>query len=203
MESTPFMRYMSAPLDCRISPTHAWTASRSTSPGCTMLKLVTVLSCSCSPSVLRNSGSISRTRLRSKPRMLSTLSADTSEYCVRTMGANAFSERSRFSTRSRSASDTRSTLLRTMRSANATCSTASFSAPSGFSSSRCCSMCLASISVTIPSSRANALIWSSTKNVWATGAGSAIPVVSIMMPSSLSLPDWIRLASLLSTTMRS
>ena len=34
--------------------------------------------------------------------------------------------------------------------------TDSFSAPSGFSSSRCCSICLASMSVTMPSNRQNA-----------------------------------------------
>lgn len=37
----------------------------------------------------------------------------------------------------------------------ATCSIASFSTPSSLTSSRCCSMCLASTSVTMPSRRAN------------------------------------------------
>mmetsp|Transcript_74180 Transcript_74180/g.179211 ORF Transcript_74180/g.179211 Transcript_74180/m.179211 type:complete len:242 (+) Transcript_74180:611-1336(+) len=174
---------MSAPLVCRMSLTHDCTASRSTSPGWMMLREVTLLSCSCSPAVLRNSGSISSVRLRSKPRMSSTLSTEISELSVRMMGAKPLSERSRFSTRSRSASETRSVLLSSMRSANATCSTASFSAPSAFSSSRCCSMCLASTSVTMPSSLANSLIDSSMKKVCATGPGSASPVVSMIMAS--------------------
>ena len=46
-------------------------------------------------------------------------------------------------------------------------------------------MCFASTTVMMPSSRASALISSSTKKVCATGAGSARPVVSMMMPSSL------------------
>mmetsp|Transcript_18355 Transcript_18355/g.31244 ORF Transcript_18355/g.31244 Transcript_18355/m.31244 type:complete len:248 (-) Transcript_18355:101-844(-) len=194
---------MSAPLVWRISLTQSCTRSRSTLPCCTTLRLLTVLSCSCSPSVLRNSGSISSVRFRSKPLMPRTLSTETWDRLQRRIGANELSAFSRPSTRARSSSDTRSVLLRSSRSANATCSTASFSAPSGFSSSRCCSMCLASISVTMPSSTNAALTSSSTKKVWATGAGSAMPVVSITIPSSLSLPDLMRFISLLSTTMRS
>ena len=64
-------------------------------------------------------------------------------------------------------------------------------------------MCLASTSVTMPSSRANDLTMSSTKKVCATGAGSAIPVVSMTMPSRWSLPALIRLQSFSSTTIRS
>merc|ERR1719375_1803975 len=73
------------------------------------------------------------------------------------MGAYGFMLLSRASMRSKSDSSTRSVLLSSMRSAKAICSTASFSTPSGFSSSRWASMCLASISVTMPSSRAKAL----------------------------------------------
>mmetsp|Transcript_27539 Transcript_27539/g.68459 ORF Transcript_27539/g.68459 Transcript_27539/m.68459 type:complete len:202 (-) Transcript_27539:17-622(-) len=102
-------------------------------------------------------------------------------------GAYLLISRRRFSTRSKSSAVTRSTLLRSSRSAKATCSTASFSAPSGFSSSRCCSMCFASIRVTTPSRRANSLILSSMKKVWITGPGSARPVVSIRMASSVAL----------------
>mmetsp|Transcript_16968 Transcript_16968/g.51430 ORF Transcript_16968/g.51430 Transcript_16968/m.51430 type:complete len:270 (+) Transcript_16968:825-1634(+) len=165
--------------------------------------LLTLLSCSCSPSVLRNSGSMSSVFFRSKALMLSTESTETCAFSVRMIGANALMPLSRLSIRKRSASLTRSILLSSRRSAKATCSTASFSTPSGFSSSRWSSMCLASISVTIPSSRANALTASSTKKVCATGAGSARPVVSMTMPSSLSLPDATRLASFESTVMRS
>mmetsp|Transcript_5386 Transcript_5386/g.9030 ORF Transcript_5386/g.9030 Transcript_5386/m.9030 type:complete len:222 (+) Transcript_5386:939-1604(+) len=168
-----------------------------------MLKLLTVVSCSCSPSVLRNSGSISRVRLRSKAPMSSTQSTATSAFVQRLIGTVEFIALMRVSMRKRSSAVTRSVLLSKMRSAKATCSTASFSAPSGFSSSRCCSICLASTTVTMPSSRANDLTMSSTKNVCATGAGSAMPVVSMTMPSSLSFPVFTRLASFLRTTMRS
>ena len=64
-------------------------------------------------------------------------------------------------------------------------------------------MCFASTSVTTPSIRAKDLTISSTKKVCATGAGSAMPAVSITMASSLSLPDWIRFASFWSTATRS
>ena len=48
------------------------TRSRSSKPGWQMLTEETELSCSCSPSVLRNSGSISSVRFRSKPLMFRT-----------------------------------------------------------------------------------------------------------------------------------
>mmetsp|Transcript_24464 Transcript_24464/g.81300 ORF Transcript_24464/g.81300 Transcript_24464/m.81300 type:complete len:246 (+) Transcript_24464:427-1164(+) len=159
----------------------------------------TLLSCSCSPSVLRNSGSISMTRFRSKAPMSRTQSGDTSALVQRWTGACELIDLSRFSTRSRSSSETRSVLLSRIRSAKATCSTASFSAPSGFSSSRCCSMCFASTSVTIASSRACSLMDSSMKKVCATGPGSASPVVSITTASSRSR----RLKSLERMRMRS
>mmetsp|Transcript_24604 Transcript_24604/g.33712 ORF Transcript_24604/g.33712 Transcript_24604/m.33712 type:complete len:281 (+) Transcript_24604:786-1628(+) len=165
--------------------------------------LVTEASCSCSPSMLRNSGSISIVRLRSKERMSSTLSTDTCDFSHRTIGANLLICRSRYSTRLKSAvSGIRSILFTSKRSAKATCSTASFSAPSGFSSSRCCSMCLASMRVTIPSSLKYFWIVSSTKNVCATGAGSAMPVVSITTASSWS-PFSRRFTSFFSTSIRS
>mmetsp|Transcript_66250 Transcript_66250/g.132929 ORF Transcript_66250/g.132929 Transcript_66250/m.132929 type:complete len:234 (+) Transcript_66250:540-1241(+) len=87
------------------------------------------------------------------------------------------------STSPRAASSTRSHLFSRIRSAKATCSMASFSTPSGFSSSRCWMMCCASTTVRMPSK--DILFWmkSSAKKVWATGAGSASPVVSIMTPS--------------------
>mmetsp|Transcript_14003 Transcript_14003/g.41731 ORF Transcript_14003/g.41731 Transcript_14003/m.41731 type:complete len:259 (-) Transcript_14003:56-832(-) len=167
-----------------------------------MPTLVTDASCSCSPSVLRNSGSISSVRVRSKALMPSTWSTETDDCSDRRMGANLLMSRRRPSTRLRSASSTRSVLFSTRRSAKATCSTASFSAPSGFSSSRCCSTCLASTSVTMPSSSQKSLTPSSTKNVWATGAGSARPVVSMTIASSFR-PLSARAASFFSTSTRS
>mmetsp|Transcript_150097 Transcript_150097/g.418194 ORF Transcript_150097/g.418194 Transcript_150097/m.418194 type:complete len:238 (-) Transcript_150097:348-1061(-) len=95
----------------------------------------------------------------------------------------------RFSTSTNAASSTRSHLFKRIRSANATCSTASFSTPSGFSSSRCAMMCLASTTVRMPSKAMFFCTKSSAKKVWATGAGSARPVVSISTPSR-SLPDF-------------
>mmetsp|Transcript_19262 Transcript_19262/g.44280 ORF Transcript_19262/g.44280 Transcript_19262/m.44280 type:complete len:288 (-) Transcript_19262:55-918(-) len=204
MESTPFMRKMSVPLFCSKSPTHAWIRSRSRLPGVLIPRLVTLESCSWLPSVLRNSGSISSVRARSNPLMSRTLSTDTCELVQRWTGANLLMSRNRFVMRSSSFSSvTRSHLFSSSRSANATCSTASFSAPSGFSSSRCCSMCFASTMVTIPSSLANALTSSSTKKVCATGAGSAMPVVSITIASSLSFPERTRFANFCKTVMRS
>mmetsp|Transcript_4396 Transcript_4396/g.11255 ORF Transcript_4396/g.11255 Transcript_4396/m.11255 type:complete len:230 (+) Transcript_4396:1008-1697(+) len=174
-----------------------------TSPGIVRLTLDTEVSCSWVPSVSRNSGSISRTRSRSKPLTFMTCDGETCDCCDRTIGANLLMLRSRSSTRFRSASETRSILLRMMRSAKATCSTASFSAPSGFSSSKCCSTCFASTMVMIPSNWAKFFTAGSTKNVWATGAGSANPVVSMTMPSSWSVPAATRSASFFNTTTKS
>ena len=66
--------------------------------------------------------------------------------------------RMRFSTVSSSCSLTRSILLRRTRSAKASCSTASFSTPSGLSSSMCCTRCLASTTVRIASRRSLACV---------------------------------------------
>mmetsp|Transcript_24465 Transcript_24465/g.81304 ORF Transcript_24465/g.81304 Transcript_24465/m.81304 type:complete len:246 (+) Transcript_24465:427-1164(+) len=159
----------------------------------------TLLSCSCSPSVLRNSGSISSVLCRSKEEMPMRSLGSTCPFSHRKMVALGLSLRSRSSMAGSSASETRSVLLSKIRSAKATCSTASFSAPSGFSSSRCCSMCFASTSVTIASSRACSLMDSSMKKVCATGPGSASPVVSITTASSRSR----RLKSLERMRMRS
>mmetsp|Transcript_2298 Transcript_2298/g.3616 ORF Transcript_2298/g.3616 Transcript_2298/m.3616 type:complete len:202 (-) Transcript_2298:377-982(-) len=175
----------------------------STSPASLIPQLVTLSSCSCSPSVLRNSGSISSVFSRSKPLMFRTLSTETFDCWQRWMGASLLMARILFSTRSRSSSVTTSILLRRSLSANAICSTASFSAPSFFSSSRCCSICLASTRVTMPSRRENLLTSSSTKNVCATGAGSAIPVVSITIPSRCKVLSSTRFLSLFRTTIRS
>merc|ERR1719478_1106486 len=91
--------------------------------------LDTVLSCSCSPSVSKNSGSISSVRLRSKAPMPRTWSGLTSDFVERTMGANLLIDRRRVSTAFKSSSlGTKSHLFRINLSAKATCSTLSFSA---------------------------------------------------------------------------
>mmetsp|Transcript_24243 Transcript_24243/g.79818 ORF Transcript_24243/g.79818 Transcript_24243/m.79818 type:complete len:300 (-) Transcript_24243:91-990(-) len=162
---------MSMPLSRSSAAIHALVRSMLSSPQSSKPTEVTVASCSCSLSV-RNSGSISSTRSSSKARIPITCSSATDAFWHRRIGANLLISRSRFSSRCRSASSgTKSTLLSRRRSAKATCSTASFSAPSGFSSSRCCSMCFASTSVTIASSRACSLMDSSMKKVCATCSG--------------------------------
>jgi hypothetical protein len=55
----------------------------------------------------------------------------------------------------------------------------------------------------MPSSRAKAATLGSTKNVCATGAGSAMPVVSMTIPSNFKVPACTRFASLSSTTTKS
>mmetsp|Transcript_963 Transcript_963/g.2109 ORF Transcript_963/g.2109 Transcript_963/m.2109 type:complete len:217 (+) Transcript_963:601-1251(+) len=84
-----------------------------------------------------------------------------------------------------SSSSTRSSLFRMMRSASATCCRHSFTASSGFSSSRCSITCLLSTTVTRPSSRARFASISSTKNVLMMGDGFARPVVSMTTWSML------------------
>mmetsp|Transcript_17489 Transcript_17489/g.51135 ORF Transcript_17489/g.51135 Transcript_17489/m.51135 type:complete len:219 (+) Transcript_17489:370-1026(+) len=94
MARTPFIRKMSLPKFWRRSPTHSLTSAPLTSPGRTMLSVLTESSCWCSASVSRNSGSISRVRFKSKPRILSTWSTDTLDWQVRTTGALVFMDRS-------------------------------------------------------------------------------------------------------------
>mmetsp|Transcript_9361 Transcript_9361/g.24199 ORF Transcript_9361/g.24199 Transcript_9361/m.24199 type:complete len:278 (+) Transcript_9361:279-1112(+) len=198
IESTPFMRKMSTPFSCNSLDTHALSRPISRSPACSKPIDVIDASCSCSESS-RKEGSIPRMRSRSNACTPSTASMPTAALVQRMMGAYLLSVRSRASTRPSSSSSTRSILLSSSRSAKTTCSTASFSAPSGFSSSRCCTTCFASTSVMMPSRRAYSFIDSSMKKVCATGAGSAIPVVSMIIPSSFSL----RLRSLLRMRIRS
>mmetsp|Transcript_7256 Transcript_7256/g.11842 ORF Transcript_7256/g.11842 Transcript_7256/m.11842 type:complete len:234 (+) Transcript_7256:533-1234(+) len=108
----------------------------------------------------------------------------TSLFIARRIWTLSLMARIRFSTSTSSSSFTRSVLFRMMRSAKAICSTASFSTPSGFSSSRCWMMCFASTRVRIPSRTNFCWTKSSAKNVCATGAGSAKPVVSITTQSN-------------------
>mmetsp|Transcript_109266 Transcript_109266/g.309119 ORF Transcript_109266/g.309119 Transcript_109266/m.309119 type:complete len:367 (-) Transcript_109266:8-1108(-) len=125
------------------------------------------------------------------------------EFCVRFMWAVLLMMRSSAWTSSRYSGETRSVLFRRIRSAKATCSTASLTTPFGFSSLRCSMQCLASTTVSTPSRTMWLCTKSSAKNVCATGAGSARPVVSMMMPSrGLPLPA-VCLWSFFSPTMRS
>ena len=74
---------------------------------------------------------------------------------------------------------TRSILLSRTLSAKHTCSTDSFSTPSGFSSARRARISLASTWVMTASRAYISWMASSTKKVWTTGAGSASPVVCV------------------------
>mmetsp|Transcript_34638 Transcript_34638/g.79293 ORF Transcript_34638/g.79293 Transcript_34638/m.79293 type:complete len:243 (+) Transcript_34638:540-1268(+) len=137
----------------------------------------------CSPSVFKNSGSISKTRSRLKAPTFNRSFGSIFECCVWKMRAVKLMLFTLASTAFKVASSTKSVLFSTMQSAKATCSTLSFSTPSGFSSSKCDITCLASTTVTMPSSLYLLWISSSTKNVCATGAGSAKPVVSMRIAS--------------------
>jgi hypothetical protein len=103
------------------------------------------------------------------------LSIGASAFFVRRIFAVPLMPRMRRSMRSSEAASTRSVLLSSTRSANATCSAGSLS------SSTCCSKCFASTIVTMASSWNWSFRSSSRKNVCATGPGSAMPVVSIRM----------------------
>mmetsp|Transcript_85838 Transcript_85838/g.228821 ORF Transcript_85838/g.228821 Transcript_85838/m.228821 type:complete len:200 (-) Transcript_85838:936-1535(-) len=100
--------------------------------------------------------------------------------------ATALMERTVFLTSSFSSGVTRSTLLRRILSAKATCCTASFTTPSSRTSSRCCLMCLASTTHRIASTRYSIPTSGLELKVKATGAGSAMPVVSMMTLSYFS-----------------
>mmetsp|Transcript_1792 Transcript_1792/g.7464 ORF Transcript_1792/g.7464 Transcript_1792/m.7464 type:complete len:203 (+) Transcript_1792:528-1136(+) len=116
------------------------------------------------------------------------------------MAALALIDRIFFTSDALSSSDLRrSILLSRILSANAICSTDSFSTPSGLTSSRWADRCAASTTVRMASRYRSSLRSSSTKKVCATGAGSARPVVSMMMWSNASF----RRMSLLRIRMRS
>mmetsp|Transcript_29711 Transcript_29711/g.90353 ORF Transcript_29711/g.90353 Transcript_29711/m.90353 type:complete len:202 (+) Transcript_29711:654-1259(+) len=199
MWSTPFMRYMSPPLSSSSCEIQLCSSARSSAPCCTvrmcraapwsMLTLVTLASCFVSPSLASSRvGLALSARCRSKPLIPSTDPTDTSEWAHLWIGAKPLMPRSRASMRSSSsASETRSVLLSRIRSAKATCSAASFSTPSGFSSSMRARMCFESQTVMIASRENLAWMSSSTKKVCATGAGSARPVVSMMTASNCEI----------------
>ena len=79
----------------------------------------------------------------------------------------------------KSSGETKSIFLRRILSAKAIYSTDSFSTPGALISSRCISVCLASTTVIIESNLYSYWMIGSMKKVWATGEGSANPVVSI------------------------
>mmetsp|Transcript_4971 Transcript_4971/g.16581 ORF Transcript_4971/g.16581 Transcript_4971/m.16581 type:complete len:356 (-) Transcript_4971:104-1171(-) len=188
MESMPFERKISTPFSRSKLPIQALSFSRFRGSAIVNPTLVTDASCSCVPFTSKKASSISTTVAKSNALMPSTSSMSTAACVVSMIRARAlifliFEIKACFV----SSSVTRSILFSTMRSAKATCSTLSFSTPSGFISSRCVERCTASQIVTIASRYSCSFSSSSTKKVCATGAGSAKPVVSMMMWSNDSL----------------
>ena len=145
---------------------------------------VTRSSCMCSPSSSKKSGSNSRTRSNSKAWMFNNSFGSTCPCLHRVidMAGLIFFNSVSILTNSCS-SGTRSILFNKTLSAKATCSTLSFSTPSGLTSSNRSMICFASTTVMTESNEYIDLMVSSTKKVWTTGAGSANPVVSIITPS--------------------
>mmetsp|Transcript_89735 Transcript_89735/g.231669 ORF Transcript_89735/g.231669 Transcript_89735/m.231669 type:complete len:253 (-) Transcript_89735:502-1260(-) len=184
---TPFVRKMSTPFSLSNHCNHSFNLVWSTSPGTMMPTEVTRSSCMCSWLSWRKASSISRILSRENAWMPRMKSMSTWLCVQRRICTASLIMRIRFSTSSSSASDTRSHLFSKMRSAKATCSTASFSTPSGFSSSKWATRCFASHTVKMPSKDSFCCTKSSAKNVCATGDGSASPVVSIMT-ASMGLP---------------
>mmetsp|Transcript_20399 Transcript_20399/g.33156 ORF Transcript_20399/g.33156 Transcript_20399/m.33156 type:complete len:235 (-) Transcript_20399:167-871(-) len=152
------------------------------SPSSTTPTEDTELSCSCSWSKFRNSSSFAITRSKVKLAISVILVRSTREYFVSIILVDALIPLMRLLTFFTCSASTRSTLFSRTTSANATCSTASFSPC--FSSSSRCRIHLQSTTVIIASMRKLLFTLSSAKNVCATGAGSAMPVVSIITPSS-------------------
>mmetsp|Transcript_56664 Transcript_56664/g.172496 ORF Transcript_56664/g.172496 Transcript_56664/m.172496 type:complete len:299 (-) Transcript_56664:340-1236(-) len=194
---------MSTPFSFNNQPIQSLSLFWSTWPWMWMPTDETRSSCWWSASSCKNASSISKILSRENAWMPRMKSMGTSLYLHRRIWAASLILRIRFSTSSSSASSTKSVLFRRMRSAKATCSTASFSTPSGFSSSRWATKCFASATVRMPSSAIFCWTKSSAKNVCATGAGSARPVVSIRT-ASMGLPVLLEfLTILLRPAMRS
>mmetsp|Transcript_69417 Transcript_69417/g.160839 ORF Transcript_69417/g.160839 Transcript_69417/m.160839 type:complete len:216 (+) Transcript_69417:69-716(+) len=145
-------------------------------------------SCKCALRLSRFSASIWSTRSRSKAHSLIRWAGWTTPHLHRKTGACELIALILASILSSSAaSGTKSVLFNKMRSAKASCSAASFWTPSGLTSSRVRTMCLASTTVQMPSSLYLTLTNSSTKNVCATGPGAASPVVSMSTPSNFEI----------------
>mmetsp|Transcript_32008 Transcript_32008/g.38747 ORF Transcript_32008/g.38747 Transcript_32008/m.38747 type:complete len:217 (+) Transcript_32008:603-1253(+) len=164
-ERTPLYRKRLAPILEMISSIHMSSFLTFKKPSNFVLMEDTEGSCSCSPSVLRNSGSISSVFCKLKDLIPISFMGSTLLCWHRMICAVGFSSLIRFSIAGSSVSSTRSVLFNRMRSANAICSAASFSTPSGFSSSRREMMCLASVTVMMPSRVYFSLTSSSTKKV--------------------------------------
>mmetsp|Transcript_16679 Transcript_16679/g.48714 ORF Transcript_16679/g.48714 Transcript_16679/m.48714 type:complete len:301 (+) Transcript_16679:97-999(+) len=199
----PFMRKMSTPLEANSSVSQPFIETMSN--GLLAFRPTDVIeeSCWCSPSSSRKSGSMSSTFARENAFTPSTKSsAKPAPFVQRTSGASLFKLLSLASTRCSCSSSTRSHLFTNILSAKATCSTASFSTPSGLISPSLVKACLASTTVTRASNRARSFSTSSTKNVWATGAGSARPVVSTMTPSNGFIPGCSSLFRILDRSAR-
>lgn len=149
---SPFERKISFPNSWRSVESHISNMSMSHSPSHSMPTLWTDSSCWWSWSGFKNSGSISIILSNSKARISKISWRGTRDCVVSKIDAGVLMALIRFFTASSSFGHTRSNLLRMIRSANAICSTDSFSTPSSFSSSKCWRICFASTTVIIPSS---------------------------------------------------
>mmetsp|Transcript_71090 Transcript_71090/g.206149 ORF Transcript_71090/g.206149 Transcript_71090/m.206149 type:complete len:346 (+) Transcript_71090:327-1364(+) len=200
---TPFVRKMSTPLSLRSQPNQSFNLAWSTSPLQLMPTEVTLSSCWWSALSSRKASSISRILSKENALMPKMKSMSTSLYLQRLIWTASLIILIRRSTSANSSSVAKSVLFSRILSAKATCSTASFSTPSGFSSSKWLIRCLASTTVRMPS-KAN-LDWmnSSAKKVWATGAGSASPVVSIITASIGLFVVWAFLTMRFSPAIKS
>mmetsp|Transcript_36566 Transcript_36566/g.85480 ORF Transcript_36566/g.85480 Transcript_36566/m.85480 type:complete len:217 (+) Transcript_36566:574-1224(+) len=147
------------------------------------------------PGSSRNPGSKLSTRSMLKLCMPNSRLGSTTDIFVSMISDLAFSVRIAVRTFALVTSLTRSVLFKRILSANASCRWVSFMEPSSFTSPRCCMTYCASTTVTTPSiSTWDEMSWS-RKNVWITGEGSAIPVVSIRMQSNSSLRSIRRLTT--------
>mmetsp|Transcript_23943 Transcript_23943/g.68147 ORF Transcript_23943/g.68147 Transcript_23943/m.68147 type:complete len:233 (-) Transcript_23943:248-946(-) len=135
--STPLYRKRSFDVSSINSLSHIFNCWWFNSPSKRTLTELTVESCWCSPSVLRNSGSIFKTFSNEKDLMLMSLDGSTSPYFVWMISASVLMPLIALCTSSMVFSSTKSHLFSRIRSAKANCSTHSFSTPSGFSSRRC------------------------------------------------------------------
>mmetsp|Transcript_9966 Transcript_9966/g.20194 ORF Transcript_9966/g.20194 Transcript_9966/m.20194 type:complete len:209 (+) Transcript_9966:194-820(+) len=142
----PLVRYRSAALSRRRSIMNmlnhcAWRLPLNSIPtDCTRLVLCVALSAESS----KNEGSTSIIDSMLKESTLRIFSRGARERSVSIISANLLMLLSLALTSSFSSADTRSVLFSSILSENATCCSASLTFPSGFTSSRCWTMCLAS-----------------------------------------------------------
>mmetsp|Transcript_14556 Transcript_14556/g.61466 ORF Transcript_14556/g.61466 Transcript_14556/m.61466 type:complete len:235 (-) Transcript_14556:392-1096(-) len=147
----PLLRNMSSPFVRNSRVSHPFSSAIAIAPGTRIPTEVTLSSCRCSPSTLRNSSSKSHATARSKARIPSTSPTSTRASTHSMTAALEFMPRILLTSAVFSSGVTRSTLFRRILSAKATCSTDSFSTPSGLTSSRCDPRCLASATVRMAS----------------------------------------------------